>query len=89
MARAGLSIIEQAKQNGAWTVYDAIEDLVVPQDLAAALAAEASARRNFEAMTVAARKRVLWWIASAARPDTRSRRIARTARAVSRNRSPL
>ena len=89
MAQPGLSKVEQAKQNGAWTVYDPIEDLVVPRDLAAALAAEESAGRYFEAMTVAARKRVLWWIASAARSDTRSRRIARTVEAVSRNRSPL
>ena len=87
MAQAGRLIVEQAKQNGAWTVYDPIEDLVVPQDLAAALAAE-EAERNFAAMTVGVKKRVLWWIASAARPDTRARRIARTAEAVARNRSP-
>lgn len=89
MAQAGRLIVEQAKQNGAWTVYDPIEDLVVPQDLAAALRAEESAERNFEAMTAGVKKKVLWWIAGAVRPDTRARRIARTAAAVNRNRSPL
>ena len=89
MAQAGRLIVEQAKQNGAWTVYDPIEDLVVPQDLAAALSAEESAERNFQAMTVGVKKKVLWWIASAVRPDTRARRIARTAAAAARNRSPL
>ncbi len=36
MTPPGLAKIEEAQRNGAWTVYDAIEDLVIPGDLAAA-----------------------------------------------------
>jgi uncharacterized protein YdeI (YjbR/CyaY-like superfamily) len=89
MARAGMMLIEEAKDNGAWTVYDPIEDLVVPQDLATALAAEEAALENFEAFSVSVRKAILWWIASAVRPGTRSRRILQTAEASADNRSPL
>ena len=32
----GLAAIERAKQDGSWTVYDEIEDMVIPPDRAAA-----------------------------------------------------
>lgn len=88
MAEAGLARIEQAERSDARTVCDAIEDLLVPDDLADALE-EASARGNFESLTVSARKSILWWIAGARRPDARSRRIAEAAAAAAQNRSPL
>lgn len=88
MAEAGVAIVEQAKRSGAWTVYDSIEDLLVPGDLADALAG-ASAQTKFESLTASARKRILWWVASARRPDTRARRIAKTAAAAAQSRSPL
>ena len=84
MTEAGMAKIEQAKRNGAWTVYDPIEDLVMPDDLKAALA-EVSALGNFESLTVSAKKSILWWIASARRPETRSRRIAKAAGAAVQN----
>ncbi len=89
MAEAGMACIEEARRNGAWAAYDPIEDLVVPEDLAVALAGRRSARENFEGLTVSARKSVLWWIATARRSDTRARRIAKTAEAASQNRSPI
>jgi uncharacterized protein YdeI (YjbR/CyaY-like superfamily) len=39
MTEAGRRVVETAKADGSWTVLDAAEDLVVPDDLAAALAA--------------------------------------------------
>ena len=89
MTPPGLAKIEEAQRNGAWTVYDAIEDLVIPDDLAAALAEGTSAQENFEGFSVSVRKNILWWIAGARRPDTRARRIAKTAAAVAENRNPL
>ena len=89
MTPPGLAKIEEAQRNGAWTVYDAIEDLVIPDDLAAALAEGTSAQETFEGFSVSVRKNILWWIASARRPDTRARRIAKTAAAVAENRNPL
>ena len=89
MASAGMVKIGEAKRNGAWIVYDPIEDLVVPDDLAAALAKEPSARENFENLRVSAQKNALWWIASARRPQTRAQRVAKTAAAAAQNKSPL
>ncbi len=89
MSPMGMAKIEEAKRNGAWTVYDAIEDLVVPDDLAAALAMKTTAQTKFKAFSVSVRKNILWWIASARRPETRARRIAKTVSAVAENRSPL
>src|SRR3954447_26856627 len=39
MAPAGLALIEAAKADGSWTLLDPVEDLIVPDDLAAAFAA--------------------------------------------------
>lgn len=78
MQPAGLALIEQAKQDGSWTVYDEIEDRVIPDDLAAALAEDEAAARHFQAFGDASQKNILWWIKSAKRPETRRRRIAET-----------
>ena len=37
---------DQAMQDGSWTIYDEIEDLFVPDDLAAALAQDATSTIN-------------------------------------------
>ena len=51
MAESGASIVAAAQSNGSWTVYDEIEDLVVPPDLAAALAAHETAQTCFDNFT--------------------------------------
>ncbi len=89
MTPPGLAKIEEAQRNGAWTVYDTIEDLVIPDDLAAALAEWPSAQETFEGFSISVRKNILWWIASARRPETRARRLVKTAAAVAENRNPL
>ena len=38
----GLAAIQQAKQDGLWTIYDDIEDLIIPGDLAPRLIVETS-----------------------------------------------
>ena len=76
MTDAGRRVIEAAKANGWWTIYDAVEDLLEPIDLAAALDATPAARANWDAFPPSARKQMLWWVISAGRPETRARRIA-------------
>ena len=76
MTEAGLRTVAEAKKNGSWTSLDAVENLVVPGDLAEALAADPAGRRRFEALTRSAKKMALWSIVSAKRPATRARRIA-------------
>ena len=85
MAPAGLAAIEQAKANGSWEVYDTVERLEVPADLAAALEAHPPAAANFAAFPPSARKMMLAWVALARRPETRSARITQIADAAARN----
>lgn len=85
MAEAGLAKIEAAKADGSWTVYDPIEDLIVPDDLAEALSENPDAAANFEAFPPSSKKNILWWIASAKRPETRQKRITETVEKAAEN----
>jgi uncharacterized protein YdeI (YjbR/CyaY-like superfamily) len=85
MLPAGLAAIEEAKRSGSWTMLDDVEDLVVPDDLAAALAPTPEARANWDAFSKSARRAMLEWIAQARRPETRAKRIAAIAEAAARN----
>jgi uncharacterized protein YdeI (YjbR/CyaY-like superfamily) len=88
MRPAGLAVIERAKADGTWTVLDGPEAGIVPDDLAAALAAAAEARANFDAFPPGVRKQVLAWIATAKRPETRATRVRETAECAARNQRP-
>jgi uncharacterized protein YdeI (YjbR/CyaY-like superfamily) len=79
MAEAGRRAIEVARANGSWATLDDSDDLVVPEDLAAALDAMPGARDGFGAYTPSARRMILYWLAAAKRPATRADRIGRTA----------
>jgi uncharacterized protein YdeI (YjbR/CyaY-like superfamily) len=80
MKPAGLAAVEAAVADGSWTALDAVEDLVEPDELAAALDAEPAARASWDGFSPSARKGILAWIITAKRPETRSRRIAETVR---------
>ena len=84
MTDAGRRIVDAARSDGSWTRLDAAEAMLVPDDLALALAARPGARRHFEAYSASARKGVLGWIALAKRPATRASRVARAAEAAER-----
>jgi uncharacterized protein YdeI (YjbR/CyaY-like superfamily) len=77
MTDAGRRAIEAARANGWWTIYDSIEDLVEPEDLARALDASPAARAAWDAFPPSARKQMLWWIVSAGKPETRTSRITK------------
>jgi uncharacterized protein YdeI (YjbR/CyaY-like superfamily) len=85
MASAGLAAVEVAKANGAWALLDDAEDLVVPEDLRAALDARPPAAGHWEAFPPSARKVLLGWIAQARRPATRAARIEATVAAAASN----
>lgn len=89
MTAAGLRIIEAARGDGSWDALNDVDDLLVPDDLAAALAGNPAAARGFEAMSASMKKPVLYWVTSAKRPETRARRIAEVLRHVAVGRSPL
>jgi uncharacterized protein YdeI (YjbR/CyaY-like superfamily) len=82
MTDAGRRAIEVAKANGWWTAYDAVEDLVEPDDLAKALDASPAARAAWDGLPPSARKQMLWSVVSAVRPETRAGRIAKVVAAA-------
>jgi uncharacterized protein YdeI (YjbR/CyaY-like superfamily) len=85
MQPAGIAKIEAAKIDGSWAALDAVEDLVVDADLAAALVSYSQAAQNFEAFPRSAKRGILEWIALAKRAETRAARIAETARLAQDN----
>lgn len=88
MQPAGQAVIDAAKASGAWTLLDEIEAHVIPDDLAAALAADDRAAAGFDALPGSAKEIALYWIATAKRPETRARRITETVAAAAEGRAP-
>ena len=62
--------------------------MTVPDDLAAALAAEPAAQQAFESLDGANRYAVLWRVHTAATPETRARRIAAAVQMLAEGRRP-
>lgn len=77
MTDAGRQAVQVAQDNGWWTLMDSVEDLIEPDELAQALDASPAARAAWDGFPPSARKQMLWSIASAARPETKTKRIAR------------
>jgi len=88
MLPAGLDAIDEAKRNGSWTRLDDVENLVVPDDLAAALAAQPGARKQWDSFSRSPRRAILEWIAQAKRAETRARRVAEAAEHAARGERP-
>lgn len=88
MTEAGRRTREVAEANGSWTLYDAVEDEVEPDELRAALDARPVARANWDAWPPSVRKPVLWALVSAAKPETVSARIAKVVEQAERNERP-
>jgi uncharacterized protein YdeI (YjbR/CyaY-like superfamily) len=87
MTDAGRRVIEAARANGSWTLLDAVEDLIVPDDLAAALDAHA-ARAAWDEFPRSVRRAALEWIVQARRPETRAKRVALAAERTARGDRP-
>jgi len=88
MTEAGRQVVDAARADGSWTRFEAVEAMVVPDDLALALAAKPGAREHFDAYSATRRKGVLGWITLAKRPETRAARIARAVDVVERGDNP-
>jgi uncharacterized protein YdeI (YjbR/CyaY-like superfamily) len=77
MRPAGLAQVEAAQADGRWErAYAGPATITVPDDLAAALAAEPAAAAAFAALDGTNRYAVLWRVHTAATPQTRAKRIA-------------
>ncbi|UFP96994.1 YdeI/OmpD-associated family protein [Gloeobacter morelensis] len=85
MSAAGTAKIEQARSDGSWSVLDEVEALVIPADLAAALAQNPQAAHYFAAFSPSSKKGILQWIQSAKRGETRQKRIRETVALAANN----
>ena len=79
MHPAGTAAVELARATGGWDAHADVDALIVPEDLTAALQAHPPAAEHFAGFPPSTRRNVLRWIASAKRPETRSRRVLLTA----------
>lgn len=76
MREGGLREVAAAKADGRWdAAYDPASTAEVPDDLAAALAAQPEARAFFEQIDRTNRYAVLWRVMTAKTPKTRASRI--------------
>jgi uncharacterized protein YdeI (YjbR/CyaY-like superfamily) len=85
MTPAGQAKIAAAQADGSWTKLDAVENLEIPDDLAAALATHPPATENFEAFPRSAKRGILEWILNAKTAPTREKRILETATLAAQN----
>lgn len=89
MHPAGAAEIERAKSDGRWeAAYAGPATIEVPEDLAAALAAEPKARAMFEVLTRQNRYAVLYQVTTAMRAETRARRIEKYVAMLARGETP-
>ena len=88
MRPAGLAEVEKAKADGRWdAAYDGPATAVVPDDLAAALAAR-GLTDVYAALDSRNRYAFLHRVQTAVRPDTRARRIEQLTDALAQGRTP-
>ena len=85
MSDKGRAVINAAKANGSWDALDSVEDLIVPDDLSAALDAYPPAREHWDAFPRSVKRGIMEWILNAKRDATRTTRIAETARLAQQN----
>ena len=77
MHHSGHEQVRRAREDGRWAAaYAGPASSEVPQELVSALNANAHAKATFETLTSANRYAILYRIANAKRPETRSRRVS-------------
>lgn len=74
MHPTGKSVVDAAKADGSWHLFDLAEDLVIPPELNEMFAADQSARKGWDAYPERTRKALLQWFYTARREETRERR---------------
>ena len=88
MMEAGRMAVEMAKQNGSWTLLDAVEELVIPEDLENAFHLKPGAKDYFMSLSKSVKKAMLQWLVLAKQPDTRLKRVNEIAERASIGKKP-
>jgi len=92
MAPPGLAKVEAAKRNGSWASLNDVKRIgrgaAIPVDLLEALAKEPRAMEIFEKRPPSEKKLWAYWVLSAKKPETRSRRVAEAVKRILAGRRP-
>jgi len=81
---AGRLAVEVSQANGAWSLLDDSDNLLVPDDLALAFAQYPGAQEHWDGFPPSTQRAILGWIAHAKTTPTREKRIDETAERASR-----
>ncbi len=85
MHAAGLAVVQSAKQSGMWDFLNDVDALIKPDDLIHALKAHPPALANYEAFPDSAKRDILRWIKIAKHPETRAKRVLKSAELAAQN----
>lgn len=88
MTEAGIASVNLAKKNGTWTRMDGVENLRIPTDLNRAFRQVPGSKPYFNSLSKSMRKQLLFWVASAKRPETKEKRISDIVTAAGKNSTP-
>jgi uncharacterized protein YdeI (YjbR/CyaY-like superfamily) len=88
MAKAGIKSIEEAKQNGSWTILDDVEELIIPDDLEAEFSKLIGSKDFFLSLSKSVKKQILYRVVAAKRPETRQKRITEIAELAAQKLKP-
>ena len=88
MEEAGFRSIDIAKENGSWSFLDAVEALIIPEDLKEEFANYKGSIDYFRSLNKSTQKILLYWVVSAKREDTRRKRVVEVAENASRKMKP-
>jgi len=79
MKEAGLKSITVAKENGSWSYLDAVEAVLIPEDLQEEFKNYEGSNDYFTSLSKSNKKILLYWIVSAKRKETRRKRVKEVA----------
>lgn len=88
MTDAGLKVIQAAKQDGSWEAMDAVEKLVMPEDLGLMLKEYSHCEAFFNSLSNSVKKSIFYWLLSAKKEETRNRRITEIIRLTKEGKLP-
>lgn len=89
MQPAGRAAVDAAKADGRWDrAYAPVSEAVAADDLAAAIAADASAQAMFDVLTKTNRFAIIYRVESVKRAETRERKIREVVAMLARGETP-
>jgi uncharacterized protein YdeI (YjbR/CyaY-like superfamily) len=88
MTQAGYQVLEDAKQNGSWTILDEVESLIIPQDLEFKFNKSKTAKSFFVNLSRSDQRNILQWLVLAKTQETRNKRMDEIVSLAEKNLKP-